>query len=140
MSTAGQRMAAARLATLGQRDQRWVLTRLPAKDRALLASLLDTPVLRALSSVSDSEQGSPLALDDSVDDRPNPIVAASAEVLGASWAALWLSAAHPDLLQPYVASQPVIRGRAIMAAQSAFDNVPPGLTAALKSWATESAA
>jgi hypothetical protein len=140
VSTAGQRMAAARLATLGRRDQRWILARLPTRERAVLATLLDTPVLRALSSVSDNEQGLPLTLDDSVEDRPNPIVAASAEALGASWAALWLSASHPDLLQPYLASQPAIRGRAIMAAQSAFDDLPPGLTAALESWVTESAA
>ena len=140
MSTAGQRIAAARLATLGRRDQRWVLARLPARERAVLASLLDTPVLRALSSVSDGEQGSPFALEDSVEDRSNPIVAASAEALGASWAALWLSVAHPALLQSYVASQPAIRARAIMAARPGFDAVPPGLTAALESWATESAA
>jgi len=140
VSTAGQRMAAARLATLGRRDQRWILAKLPARERALLASLLGTPALRALASVSEEEHGSPLLLDDSVEDMPNPIVAATAEALGARWAALWFSAVHPGLLQPYVESQPAVRARAIMAAQSEFDAVPPGLTTALRSWATESAA
>lgn len=141
MTTAGQRMAAATLAGLAPRDRAWMLARLPERDRRLLRRLLKAPELVALATMDGVAATDFMQHAEPLDDdaTANPIAAASADALGASWAALWLTGTHPDLVDAYVASQPVVRAREIRTACGALGDIPPDLARALAGWPMEMA-
>ena len=73
-------------------------------------------------------------------DGPNPIVAATADALSPEWASLWLSQAHPSLIDAYAGSQATARARRLQVARDTQLAVPPGLAGALANFSSEGVA
>lgn len=138
MSTAGQRKAAACLATLDRRDRAWLLRRLSPAERRQLERLLDSPAMVALAFMGDVDVGDVLApaIDGptaSAEWRQSSI-SAVADGLPPAWAALWLATSRPERFDDYVANQAHERADALMRARHATGAVPPGLAGALAGW------
>lgn len=134
MSSAGQRLAAARIATLGRRDRKWVLSRLTAHERATITGLLKSSALLALASAGTLDDVAALFGPEAPTDGGQPIISAAADGLNAPWAALWVGAAHAHLLDAYIAAQPISRARALTVARDTLGAAPTGLAAALSGW------